>query len=78
MSERTLCNYCTLRKIKQDAKEKGTKVTILDDAKWGMGGFNIYVHNRKLKISDIPGGEDGDRAQYRAAWMMSIPKHCEC
>ena len=72
------CNHCSLKRIRQTAKQNGMKVTVLSDAKWGMGGQNIYVHPRSINISKLPGDEDGERAQYRQAWMMEIPNHCCC
>lgn len=74
----SICNYCILQSIKKQAKLKGYKVTILYDAKWGLGGVNVYVHPKSIKISDLSGGEDGERKQYRKAWMMEIPVYCCC
>lgn len=78
MSELTTCNYCNLKRIRRNAKAKGMKVTILRDAHWGMGGENIYVHPREIKIAEFPGGEDGPRSHYFASWMMKIPNKCQC
>ena len=78
MSELTSCNYCRLQRIKARAKKEGTNVTLLDDAKWGMGGVNVYIHPKEVKIKDISGGEDGDRKKYFACWFMALGDHCEC
>lgn len=78
MSDFTPCNYCTLRRIRRDAKANGKRVTVLDDARWGMGGSNVYVHPPEVKIRALAGGEDGERAKYRCSWMMEIPSRCEC
>jgi len=72
------CNYCDLRIIKRNAKASGKSVTVLEDATWGLGGKNVYVHPPSVKIEDLPGGEDGERKQYRVAWFMSIPVQCVC
>ena len=73
------CNYCTFRRIRKSAKEKGFKVTILNDAKWHPGGGkNVYVHPRNIQIHKLGGGEDGEREKYRVAWMMEIPETCQC
>jgi hypothetical protein len=78
MSELTPCNYCNLNRIKRRAKENGMKVTVLNDARWGMGGSNVYVHPKGLKIEKLGGAEDGPREKYRVSWMMEIPSRCEC
>lgn len=78
MSELTSCNYCNLKRIKRAAKAKDYKVTILYDAKWGMGGANVYTHPKYVNIAGLEGGEDGERKNYRSSWMMSIPKECCC
>jgi len=78
MSDLTRCNFCTLKSIRADARKKKLKVTILSDAKWGMGGVNVYVHPKNIKIRDLPGGEDGEREKYRKAWFMELTNHCCC
>jgi hypothetical protein len=42
MSEYTQCNHCTMQGIERRAKLAGKKVTVLADARWGMGGVNVY------------------------------------
>jgi len=78
MSELTTCNYCNLKNIKREAKAVGKKVTILDDAEWGLCGRNIYVHPPEINIRLMKGGEDGPRSKYRIAWMKEISKICCC
>jgi len=78
MSELTPCNFCSLARVKARAKEEGKKVTVLADAKWGLGGYNVYVHPKSVKIADLPGGEDGARSEYRSSWMMEIGNKCGC
>ena len=78
MSELTSCNYCSLCQIKRQAKAQGKKVTVLCDADWGAGGFNVYVHPKDVNIRKLDGSEDGERACYRQSWMMEIPSQCEC
>ncbi len=73
-----ICNSCRLKRIKRSAKEEGKKVTILSDARWGMGGVNVYVHPKGINIRNLDGGEDGERAKHRVAWMMEITNSCEC
>lgn len=78
MSELTRCNFCGLRDIKARAKKAGKKVTVLCDAFWGLGGYNVYVHPKDVDVAKMSGGEDGDRKGYRAAWMQEIGKRCSC
>lgn len=78
MNKRSLCNYCLLQLIRRSAKAKKKKVTILADAVWKVRGFNIYVHPYSIIIPELKGGEEGERAKYRQAWMKSIEDHCSC
>ena len=78
MGELTRCNFCSLKDIRKRAKEKGGKISILNDARWGMGGKNVYRHPEGINIRNLPGGEDGERAKYRIAWMGEIPNSCQC
>lgn len=72
------CNYCTLKFIRNRAKDAELKVTILRDAEWGMGGVNVYVHPEGVDIKALPDGEDGKRAKYRKAWFMELSTSCAC
>ena len=72
------CNYCDVLNIKRKAKESNQIVTVLRDARWGMGGSNVYVHPSSVDVKALPGGEDGRRARYRVMWAMSLPDHCAC
>lgn len=72
------CNFCSLKNIRRKASERGEKITIMKDATWGMGGINVYVHPTNIKIENISGGEDGDRAKYRKSWFMELTDHCVC
>ena len=78
MSERTSCNHCSLLGIRRRAKQQGKGVTILDDARWGMGGVNVYVHPKEINVRKMEGGEDGQRARYRVAWFKELTTHCVC
>jgi len=83
MSELTRCNYCSLRIIRKEAKEKKLKVTLL--AGW-HGGIDAYMHPknvtrqelqacREKTWGDIPNSGPG---KYWAAWFMEITNHCCC
>ena len=78
MSELTQCNYCSLREIQNRARSSEMKVTLLSDAKWGMGGVNVYVHPKEILIKDLPDGENGERRKYRVAWFMEVGTACSC
>jgi len=74
----TTCNFCSVKAIKKRAKEQGKKVTVLRDAKWGMGGVNVYVHEPTIKIKELLGDEDGERSKFRVAWLMELSSRCCC
>jgi hypothetical protein len=78
MSELTRCNYCSLEQIKRDAKAEGKSVTVLSDAKWGMGGLNVYVHPKTVDVRALKGGEDGERKKYHVSWFMKLSSSCAC
>ena len=78
MSELTRCNFCSLEQIKREAKKKGQRVTVLPDARWGMGGVNVYVHPKHVNVRVMEGGEDGERRSYHVSWMMQLTAHCCC
>ena len=79
MSELTPCNHCSLKGIRARVKAAGKKkVTVLQDAIWGMGGHNVYVHSKDVDISKLKGGEEGERRKYFVAWFMEIGERCGC
>ena len=70
------CNYCTLRGIK--ARNKGKQVRVLYDATWGMGGCNVYVFPKGLKIANTLNEDDPQKKKYRVAWFQELPEKCVC
>ncbi len=67
MSDLTSCNYCTLRRIRAEAKREKKKVKIVTTKYVGemrefksQGGVDILV--------------DGERV----AWLMELTNHCVC
>jgi len=76
MSELTQCNYCSLKAIRKKAEASGKKVTILQDAVWGLGGSNVYLHPSNINIYDL--GDEEKHAKYRIAWMQEIGYQCSC
>lgn len=77
MSELTQCNFCRLQGIRERAKSSGEKVTVLNDARWGLGGVNVYVHPKSVNIRKL-GEEGSDRKVFWKGWMMELGKKCEC
>jgi hypothetical protein len=46
-----------------------------------MGGTDVFVHPKDVDITKLPGLKVPDhptRNIYFAAWLMEIPKKCEC
>ena len=74
----SICNFCSYRRIVANANKKGSVVTVLRDAEWGMGGVNVYVHPREVEIKALSCGEDGERSKYRVSWFMELQDHCAC
>ncbi len=76
MSELTRCNYCSLQGVKQRAKEKNLKVTVLTDG-WGgsLGGLSVYVHPKEIKIPKLSIKE---REKYFSRWLMELSDRCAC
>lgn len=81
MSELTPCNYCSLQRIKARAKQEKMKITVLSNATWGMGGYNIYKHPKNINIRKLAKSnreDDKELNQYCVSWMMEIPDRCCC
>jgi hypothetical protein len=82
MSSLTTCNYCTLKRIKKDAKVEGKKVVLR--ASNFMGGTDVFVVPKGEKLpayknpSDkLPNGDEVYK-KYHKAWLMEIPTSCCC
>lgn len=74
----TSCNHCNLLRIRREAKQQRKRVTVLADAKWGLGGVNVYVHPKEVNVRTMEGGEEGARKAYFVSWFMELPAHCVC
>ncbi len=68
-----ICNRCTLKGIKRQAKKDGLKVTISKEKQFQMGGYNIYVHPKEAKKFD-----PNYHIKYFTCWLMKIPERCQC
>jgi len=75
MSELTPCNYCTLLRIKARAKKEGKKVTILPNTSSQLGGLNVYVHPKEVKLKELALIA---RETYGGVWFWSLSDHCVC
>lgn len=64
MSELTPCNYCSLRKIKANAKKNG--LLVLHEPH--LGGTNIYTYVEGHKVETL---------KFKA-WFMEISNQCCC
>jgi len=63
MSELTPCNYCSLQRYKERAKERGNKIVL--EANKKHGGVDVFEMS-----------PSGDR--HFLAWFMGLGDHCEC
>lgn len=72
MSELTLCNFCTLRRIRKNAKTKGNRV-ILKSATYSsgnnLGGTDVFVLGPKERMS---------KNKCFITWFMALSDHCVC
>ena len=64
MGELTSCNYCTLKRVKRQAKEEGKKVVVKPGdwhkSPFGSPGKDIFVDDKKV------------------AWFAELTGHCVC
>lgn len=63
MSELTSCNYCTLQRIKREARERGERV-LLRPAKGG--GIECATH------------KPNEQPKKFTVWFMELTDHCVC
>lgn len=75
----SICNFCSLNRIKKDAKLKGLIVE-KTRATFGLGGFDIWVTPKDIKKSYLKSLREGDKdfTKYYKAWMKEIPSTCYC
>jgi hypothetical protein len=58
MSEHTLCNYCTLRRIKEHAKQKGQSVTLVSR----QLGVEVYRHPKGVNVRQLSNRRRANRS----------------
>jgi len=67
MSELTLCNYCSLRRIKTQARKDGKRVKV-----------TAALYEGELRKFVVQGGVDVFVDGKKVAWFMELPNHCCC
>ena len=80
------CNYCSFKRLKKRAKEKGMVVKKVS-AIWGIGGYELFVVPKTISVQEIrkwkeptysfPNGDENWK-KYSSGWMMEIPNKCCC
>lgn len=75
MSDTLACNHCKLLRIRARAKKEGKIVTLLPDTSSLLGGLNVYVHPKKVKIEKLSLME---RETYGGVWFWSLGDRCGC
>lgn len=66
------CNFCQLKKLKEEAKKTGFKIT-KKPGTFGLRGYEYYLHPKDIKIDP-----EKHREKYFRLWVMDIGNHCEC
>jgi hypothetical protein len=74
MSELTQCNFCSLERIKEHAKDRKLKVTIIPSSNI-LNGLDVYVHPKDINIHLL---REPTRKDYFVSWMWAIGDKCEC
>lgn len=76
MSSLTICNYCSLKRIRAHAKDAGQKVTIIRASfhTWTQGQ-DVYVHPPEVDFDKLTHKE---RQQYHRSWFAELTEECCC
>lgn len=83
MSELTQCNYCSLQRIRAQAKHDKQIVTMMPGRTFGHGkkdgggirGIDVYVHPRKVIVREL---RPDQREKYWATWFWELTDRCVC
>jgi len=70
MSKLTICNYCKLKNIKEDAKETNSKVKIKPDIRYK--GILVFVYKENEQL------DESEDSKHFYAWFMTLTDHCCC
>jgi hypothetical protein len=65
------CNYCSMRRIRMDAKMANQQVTLFP---W-RDGIEVYVHPRDVRVGSRSVGQERG---YWKAWFMKLSNECNC
>ena len=84
MSKLTMCNYCSLKRIRAQAMSEGMRV-VMRKSTFELGGTNVYVMPEGVKMPNtimepsdaLPNG-DAFHEKYGKSWFMEIPNKCCC
>lgn len=80
----TECNFCKLKKYKNDARQIGVNKIVIKTSAF-MNGFCVFRIPKDME--DVPKyvepndtypNGDGAYRRYNIAWMMKIGNTCEC
>jgi len=69
---------CRMEQIRRDAKKKKMRVTTLRDTEFKLGGVNVYVHPRDVKVTSASVRDPVIHDKYFVAWFMAFGAMCEC
>ena len=72
MSDRTHCNYCRHRWLRERTAKQGKVVTLVTDSPTWPGWTAAYVHERGRDPDLSEGSKDF------AAAYLELPKRCSC
>ena len=72
------CNLCRMKQIRRDAKRNKMRVTVLHDTNFKLGGVNVYVHPRDVKITAAVVRDEAIHDKHFVAWFMAFGAMCEC
>jgi len=68
MSDRP-CNYCSYKRIEEDARKKGKRVVRIPSTKMeSLGGYEVHLLGQWEKPNE----------KNWIAWMMEITETCQC
>lgn len=77
MSELTRCNYCSLQRYKDEAKEKKMKVHLILNTQYG--GIDVYITPKDEKPDTRTDPKTGNHlSSYWRSWFMELSDRCVC
>lgn len=76
MSSLTLCNYCSMQRIRRQTPDTHRLVMSKND--WGLGGTTVYRVPKDIEIPKPIVRDSEFHKEYFVSWLMEIPKRCCC